>query len=88
MITTIWLATTEGRPLRHLVLDYYAYSAESGSLESKFDEFHPEFIKILLLASLDIMNLGESSTDPTDQGCCYYHEHDQLYSKYGKPQQK
>lgn len=100
MVAAIWLATTEGRPFRHLGLDYYAYYADSGSLDSRFDEFHPDFLKNLLLASLDIMNAGQCSTNPTDQDRCYYHEHDQkhpncpqkasipLYSKYGKPQLK
>lgn len=43
MIAAIWLSMTEGRPLRHLVLDYYVYYADSGSLESRFAEFPTRF---------------------------------------------
>lgn len=73
VITCIWSATTEGRPLQRLVCDCYAYSASSDNMKLNFDDYYPGE---LLFESLDTIERGDTDTDPTTQVRCYYHEHD------------
>jgi hypothetical protein len=77
MTVLIWSATTAGRALRRLVLDYYAWAADSSSLELAKDKCHPEFLKDLLMKVMGIKEGERSGSWETHVkgNACYYHEH-------------
>jgi hypothetical protein len=78
MTVLIWTATTAGRALRRLVLDYYAWAADTSSLKAVKDKCHPDFLIDLLMK---VMCVKEGDGDGSWEtyvrdNACYYHEHE------------
>lgn len=72
-----WSATTAGRSLRRLILDYYVFYVLTKDVEKDVDEHHPEFVKDLMLASLRMVDSRCSIwKTPLEKAGCHYHEHD------------
>jgi hypothetical protein len=70
-IELIYAATTEGRSLRRLVVDFYAADADPPQLWENESQWHPEFINDIK------MEYGRPDDDYYNDGriSCYYHEH-------------
>ena len=78
MTVLAWSATTAGRPLRQLILDYYVFYVYASDVEQDVDKHHPEFVKELMLASLRMVDDNCSNWRiPVEMGRCHYHEHDE-----------
>lgn len=78
----IWSATTSERALRRVVIDYFTSMAGPEMVEPDFDDYHPEFMKEFLLASLHIHRRMEGKiTHPCLHDRCNYHDHDEQYSQ-------
>lgn len=77
LITLIWETTTPDRNLRRLVLDYYLSTVLVEDVRVRVDEFHPEFIKDLLLLSLSVYEEEKEQLDPCQREEAYYHDHDE-----------
>jgi hypothetical protein len=79
MTNVVWSATTPGRPLRRLLLDFRISDVWVEDVEENMDEFHPEFLKELMLAALNKVNYQDDVISPFDRVTnehCYYHDHD------------
>lgn len=73
MTVLIWPATTKGRSLRRLVVDYYASKVPIAQVEQHFHEFHPEFVEELTQKIIQMHETTDSKL-PTTQANGYYHE--------------
>jgi hypothetical protein len=77
----IWSSTTDGRPLRELALNFYISHVYAHDVEQNMDEYHPDFLKDLMLVAL--RKVDTQDTDLSDpfhkvvENSCYYHEHDE-----------
>ena len=70
----IWSATTKGRSLRRLVIDYYASTVTASQVEKHIEECHPEFVQDLMLKSFGIHQNTQRNLCPTNMVDSYYHE--------------
>ena len=78
MTALAWSATTAGRPLRRLILDYYVLYVSVEDVEKDVDKHPPEFVKELMLDSLRMVDANCSNWRiPVEMGRCHYHEHDE-----------
>lgn len=82
LTTRVWDNTTIDRPLRRVVLDYYASSVLSEELRDRMDEFEAGFLKdFMMLAVVNYEENADFNYTPQEMvGCyslCYYHEHDE-----------
>lgn len=76
MTVLIWPATTKGRTLRKLVLDYYSSTVPASLVEGHIEEYPPEFVQDLMLKGLRIHQNAELNVNPTQIGYGFYHEDD------------
>lgn len=83
LIALIWSATTPGRSLRTLVIDYHISYVYIGDIQNAIDEYHPEFVKEPLLVSL-VSNKADDWHLPfsiVEGQPCYYHDHDDKFTE-------
>lgn len=83
LIALIWSATTPDRSLRTLVIDYHIDWVYIGDIQNAIDEYHPEFVKELLLVSL-ASNKDDECHLPfqiVEEQPCYYHDHDEKFTE-------
>lgn len=82
MTNVVWSATTTGRPLRRLLLDYHISNVWVEDVEDNMEEFHPEFLKELMLAALNKVNYQDGVMSPFDrvavEPCCYHDHNDKV----------
>ena len=80
MTNVVWSAKTPGRSLRRLLLDFYIGNVWAEYVEENMDDLHPEFVKELMLAALNKVDLQDSAFltpfDRVSKEPCYYHDHD------------
>jgi hypothetical protein len=53
MTNLVWPATTPGRSLRQLLLDFHISNVWAENVEQYMDGYHPEFLKDLMLVALN-----------------------------------
>ena len=66
MTVLIWPATTKGRSLRKLVIDYYTSKVPVAQIDEHIQEYHPEFIEELTQKIVE-MHQDTDSNLPTTQ---------------------
>lgn len=75
----IWSATTAGRSIRRMVIDYYITYVCVEGVEKNMYEHHPDFLKELMLAALHVVDNisphGLIPAEKTEKSGCYYHDH-------------
>jgi hypothetical protein len=77
-----WSATTPGRSLRRLIVDYYVCQVLAKNIEDHMDRYHPGFVKELALAALRTVDDPCSPLEPPFvKGICHCHEHDEKFSE-------
>ena len=75
-IALIWPATTKGRAIRRIVVDWYAYIVYHESIEAKIEHYHPEFVRELALKGLSIIQKSTEDVHPRLKRTGHYHELD------------
>ena len=74
MTVLIWPATTKGRSLRKLVVDYYASKVPIAQVEEHFQEFHPEFVEELTQKIIQMHENTDSNLPTTQANGCHHEE--------------
>lgn len=74
MTVLIWPATTKGRSLRRLVVDYYASKVPIVQVEQHFHEFHPEFVEELTQKIIQMHETTDSNLPTTQANGCHHEE--------------
>lgn len=75
-IALIWPSTTEGRAIRRIVVDWYAYIVYPESIKAKIEHYHPEFVRELALKALSIIQNPTRDVHPSLERTGHYHELD------------
>lgn len=79
IIDLIWSSMTKDRAIRRIVIDFYAYTVDPRAVESRMEDYHPDFAKDLALKSMSIAhNLAENlhPNEREKQQAGHYHELD------------
>lgn len=72
----IWSATTPGRSLRRLVIDYYAKHVRVKFVKAEMAEYHPDFTKDLMVKAMEIVEDDDHNICPSKRDPYFYHEYD------------
>jgi hypothetical protein len=81
LTVSIWSATTAGRSIRQLIIDYYITYVFASDIKKQIDEYHPDFLKELMLAALHKVDNdahlanGEAPGDKAADNESYYHDY-------------
>ena len=75
----IWSATTPGRSMRRLIIDYYAKHIGAATVEAQVAEYHPNFTKDLLVKAIEVVKNDEENICPSKRDSCFYHEYESHY---------
>jgi hypothetical protein len=76
LATQVWSATTPGRSIRRLIIDYYAKHVGATVLKGEVAEYHPDFTKDLLVKAIEIVKNDEENICPSKRDSCFYHEYE------------
>lgn len=81
----IWSATTAGRPIRQLIIDYFITYVYVTKVEEVMDDHHPDFLKELMVAALHIVDVNApNGMTPSERAGKFerqYHDHVEALSK-------
>jgi hypothetical protein len=72
----VWTATTQGRSIRRLIVDYYAKHVGATIVRGEVTEYHPEFTKDLLVKAIEVVKNDEENICPSMRDSCFYHEYE------------
>jgi hypothetical protein len=75
LTTLIWSATSPGKAMRRLVVDFYAYMVPPGDMEPLWENVHASFLKDLTMRSLDFGQSEGRNVHAALRDLCTYHEH-------------
>lgn len=82
MTGAIWSAPTKGKALRRYVVNYYVQNVSSETVEPRWAEFHPDFIKDLAVRSLESGpgggEMGRVQLGPAPPEC-EWHDHNYVH---------
>ena len=75
----VWSATTPGRSIRRLIIDYYAKHVGAATVQADVVKYHPDFTKDLLVKAIEIVKNDEENICPSKRDSCFYHEYESRY---------
>jgi hypothetical protein len=72
----VWSVTTPGRPIRRLIVDYYAKHVYATVVKAEVAEYHPDFTMDLLVKAIEVVKDDNGNICPSKRDSCFYHEYD------------
>jgi len=75
----VWSATTPGRSIRRLIVDYYAKHIGAAIVKGEVADYHPDFTKYLLVKAIEVVKNDEENVCPSKRDSCFYHEYESRY---------
>lgn len=75
----VWSATTPGRSIRRLIVDYYAKHVGATIVKGEVAEYHPDFTKDLLVKAIEVVKNDEENICPSKRDSRFYHEYEARY---------
>lgn len=75
----VWSATTPGRAIRRLIVDYYAKHIGAAIVKDEVAEYHLDFTRDLLVKAIEVLKNDEEIVCPSKRDSCFYHEYESRY---------
>lgn len=75
----VWSATTPGRSIRRLIVDYYAKHIGAAAVKGEVADYHPDFTRDLLVKAIEVVKNDEENICPSKRDSCFYHEYESRY---------
>ena len=72
----VWSATTPGRPIRRLIIDYYAKHIGAATVKAEAVAYHPEFTRDLLVKAIEVVKNDDENICPSKRDSSLYHEYE------------
>ena len=72
----VWFATTPGRSIRRLIVDYYAKHVGATVVKDEVAEYYLDFTKDLLIKAIEVVKNDEENICLSKRDSCFYHEYD------------
>jgi len=65
LVTLVWSATTPGRSIRRLIIDYYAKHIGAAVIKAGVSEYYLEFTRDLLVKAIEVVKNDEEDICPS-----------------------
>jgi hypothetical protein len=75
----VWSATTPGRSIRCLIIDYYAKHVGAATVQAQVADYHVDFTRDLLVKAIEVVKNDEENICPSKRDSCFYHEYESRY---------
>lgn len=72
--TLIWSATTPGRSIRRMVIDYYVKHVDIDDIKEEVVGYHPDFTKDLMLKAVEVVRHNDRNICLRNREPGYYHD--------------
>jgi hypothetical protein len=76
LIEQIWSATTSGRSIRRLMVDYYVKHVRVKAMEAESADYNHEFTKDLMFKAMEVVEDDDWNICPSNRDPEYYHDFD------------